>query len=171
MNSYMETRYALLLGQQHKEDYTPCITDPKLVFEWAGNSQAWFLIEIILMSVYILTMVFLMAKSKFIKVGVDQTQQFEPIYLSKMINKIVNSMDFDLLQEERSFCKTKQKYTRTRNVQVDGVSIKCKMTEEAFTKAFNKTVLGELEIIPPNEARFWLQENVLGDITKEKLES
>ena len=44
------------------------------------------------------------------------------------------------------------------------------MTLEGFTKVFNKTVLGENELIPPHEAGDWLRDNMMGEITKEKLE-
>ena len=46
--------------------------------------------------VFMLTMVILLIKSRWLKIGVDQTKQFEPTYMSMMANTIINRMNIHL---------------------------------------------------------------------------
>ena len=48
-------------------------------------------------------MVIAMFKSRFTKIGIDQTSQFEPFYMKEMVEKIAKAIDFDFLQERRSY--------------------------------------------------------------------
>lgn len=48
-----------------------CAADIKLMQEWAGNAPAWFCIESSIFIFYIVSMIILMVKSRFIQVGID----------------------------------------------------------------------------------------------------
>ena len=142
-----------------------------MIFEWAGNSPAWFLIEVCVFIFYIVSMVILILKSRFLQVGIDQSLQFEEVYMSKLIQRIIENMDFDLLQEKRSHAATKKLFTKYKNkVEVNSVNIIVKMTEAGFNRVFENLILGNKEVVPPAEAHSWVLENLVGDITKEKLE-
>jgi len=39
-------------------------------------------------------------KSRFFSVGVDQTQQFQPVNMSFLANKIANEIPFDFYQKD-----------------------------------------------------------------------
>lgn len=67
----------------------------KIESDWAGNMKIWLLIEILVFFSYSLTLIVLLIKSRLMSVGVDQTQQFEPFYLAKLIKKIAYSIDYD----------------------------------------------------------------------------
>ena len=66
------------------------------IHKWTGGSIEWIVMEFIVYSVYMLTMVILLIKSRWIKIGVDQTKQFEPTYMSMMANAIISAMKFEL---------------------------------------------------------------------------
>ena len=50
-----------------------CFKDQKALYKWAGRCQEWFGIEIMVSLAYMFTMIILLMKSRFAKVGVDQT--------------------------------------------------------------------------------------------------
>lgn len=98
------------MTDDHKREYPPCASDPKLRYTWIGKVQAWFLLEMTFTSSYVFTMVLLLIKSRFTSIGTDQTDKFDPLYMSLMINKIADSIKFDLHQTKRSFNQTKKYY-------------------------------------------------------------
>lgn len=54
-----------------KGNFPKCATDKSLQYQWAGNTPAWFLIEVAVFIFYIISMVILMIKSRFVQVGID----------------------------------------------------------------------------------------------------
>ena len=63
-----------------------CLVYKSKFKEWSFNSLEWMIIELMVFVFYLTTMIILLIKSRFTKVGVDQSGQFEPIYLQKMID-------------------------------------------------------------------------------------
>ena len=68
---------------------------------WAGNTIEWFYFEALIYLTYLGTMMLLLIKSRFSRVGVDQSGQFEPVYLQKMIDMIALNIDFKLEKSEQ----------------------------------------------------------------------
>ena len=85
------------------ESHPPCANNPEFFNKWAGTCQAWFMIEIGVYFFYFTSMLILMAKSRVTKIGSDQQKQFDPIYLSFMINKLAKSINFDIYQEKKTY--------------------------------------------------------------------
>lgn len=76
------------------------------------------------------TLLILMIKSRCIKVGVDQAEQFDPENLSQMINRIFDFIDLDLLQKKRTRSRIKAKWVnRVKKVKVDKLIIVLRLTE------------------------------------------
>ena len=66
----------------------------------------------------------LIIKSRFVNIGVDVSYQFEPTYLSYMVNKIIEHIDVDPKFKKRSMEKTKDMWIKKMNhVQVFGTII------------------------------------------------
>lgn len=79
----------------------------RIIRKWAGNAPAWFCIEIAIFIFYIVSMLILMIKSRFIQVGIDQSYQFEDVYMCKLITRICKSINFDIHQKSRTFDETR----------------------------------------------------------------
>ena len=71
-----------------------CLADIDHLHNISGRSLEWFGIEIICFSLYILTMVFYMIKSRFMSVGINQSTQFEPLYMKYMAEKLIEAIEF-----------------------------------------------------------------------------
>lgn len=67
-----------------------CSRKDWLVFQ--GNSFEWMIIELLVFFSFLLTMIFLMCKSRFMKVGIDNSGQFEPVYMRILAQKIADSI-------------------------------------------------------------------------------
>lgn len=86
---------ALKVVLNHKPE---CLWNRGLMAEWAGGTMYWFICEIIVHLTYVATLIILMAKSRFFSVGIDNTQQFQPTYLSFLANYIIQQIPFDFHQ-------------------------------------------------------------------------
>ena len=64
----------------------------KNIHPWAGKVIEWLALEIFIFTSYLCTLLILIVKSRFTLVGIDSSHQFEPIYMSKMANMIVDEM-------------------------------------------------------------------------------
>ena len=51
-----------------------------------GKSLEWILMELVVFVFFLMTMVIIMIKSRFTKVGINNSQLFEPLYMCKMAN-------------------------------------------------------------------------------------
>ena len=94
------TRWMTLSGDESQKKLNisepGCLQNQKVYKSMAGNSIEWFEVELMIFIFFMFTMIFLLTKSRVSKVGVDQSGQFEAIYIQKMIDKLVLSFDFDL---------------------------------------------------------------------------
>lgn len=54
-----------------------------------GNALEWITIETLIFSMLLATMLFYMIKSRWGKVGMDNSNQFEEMRLSKVVNQII----------------------------------------------------------------------------------
>lgn len=51
--------------------HPPCADNEELIKQWTGNSSEWFFMEIIVFVFYFTTMIILMIRSRFTRVGID----------------------------------------------------------------------------------------------------
>ena len=52
-------------------NYPSCATDQKLRMKWIGTAETWLLIEVLTFGYFLMTLIFLLIKSRFTKIGVD----------------------------------------------------------------------------------------------------
>lgn len=64
------------------------------IHAWTGRSIEWFTMELMVFSLYSLTLAILCLKSRFVKVGINNAYQFMPTYMSFMANTILEKMNF-----------------------------------------------------------------------------
>ena len=146
------------MSSPHQKDYPPCASDPKMRNLWVGNVQPWFLLEITLASSFVSTMLLLLIKSRFTSIGTEQTDKFDPLYMSLMINKIAESIEFDLDQDHRTFDQTKKFYVnQRRKLRVENTTIKIQITEAGWEEIFMSKVLNEKFLILPENAPRWIK--------------
>ena len=88
MNFDQQTIYIVRLADQNYPDYW------KREQEWAGKMPVWFMMEFLTFSAFLTTLFILLAKSRWIKIGVDSSNQFEPLYMTKIANKIIKVLQF-----------------------------------------------------------------------------
>lgn len=72
-----------------------------------------------------------MAKSRFVSVGIDNTQQFQPTYLSFLVNRIIRVIPFDFHQRHSKTKEaTKRRFVnRKKMIPIDGVQLAVNLTE------------------------------------------
>lgn len=72
----------------------------------------------------------LVIKSRFYNIGQDVLHQFEPTYMSYMINKIIDKTDMDVKCKSRTFEHTKHHLANKKYVVlIEGVEVTIKLTE------------------------------------------
>lgn len=129
----------------------------------------WFILELIVYGTYVVTLIILMIKSRFINVGVDQSSQFEPFMMSQMANRIIKNIKFDF--EKTNLCKKKLMRDSVNNtVYVSGVWLRINLTEHDFREARDYIKIGENDVVKPEAADKWVFENLKGMITKDDLD-
>ena len=64
---------ARILNIKKTEVVPPCVKDPLEAKEWLANSVEWMLIETLIFAIYTATLLFLMMKSRFTTIGMDQS--------------------------------------------------------------------------------------------------
>lgn len=69
--------------------------DPEKLEDWSGTVTMFSMIETSIYFFFLLTMVLLLVKARFKKTGVDNSYQFEEVYMSYLMNKIVREILYD----------------------------------------------------------------------------
>ena len=97
-------------------------------------------------------MLLLLLKSRCMNIAVDVSYQFEPEYLSRMANLIIDNIDMDVhmtkrdgtseIEMQKQVAKTRNHYVdKPRAVTVEGVEIKICLSGEAYDAIFDKKFL------------------------------
>ena len=89
----------------------------------AGKSLEWILMELVVYVFFLCTMIVIMIKSRFTRVGIDNSQQFESLYMSKMANKICENIDMKIGNDDKKARSERFFVGKERNVEVDGVLV------------------------------------------------
>ena len=82
------------------------------IHQWSGGSIEWLVMEFMVYCLYVFTLFILILKSRFCKIGIDQSYQFEPTYLAYMANKIIDNLNIkeSLLSLELNIEELKLEY-------------------------------------------------------------
>ena len=113
------------------------------IHKWTGGSIEWLVMEFIVYCVFLCTLAILLVKSRFIKIGIDQSKQFEPLYMSFLANYIIEYLFLQDQLQDKTVTELKRKYCFSKRLSVDieGASIFVCFTEKTFDYIIEKTIL------------------------------
>ena len=139
---------------------------------WCGTAIEWLIVEITVWCSFLLTLLLLMIKSRCIKVGIDSSKQFEAQYMSYLVNKIITSFIEQQNQISNTAIYRKNKLVdKERRVEVDGVQIIINLNETNYMNIITKLQYGEKSsFVEERNAIKWVEESIVGPITKDILE-
>ena len=102
-----------------------CLKDKTIIKSWSGGILDWLICEVIINITYAITFLILMAKSRIFAIGIDNTYQFQPTFLSFLVNKIIVNIPFDFHQKKyKTKEKTKERFVnRKKVIDIDGVRL------------------------------------------------
>ena len=126
---------------------------------FAGTSVEWLLIEVFVFGYFICTMLLTMIKSRFMRVGMDNSAQFEPTYMSYLANKVVKEVDLNMENVDLYYVN------KERLIQVQGVIIKVAFGQEDFD------AIKKGEVVSENMATGWIKRCIVGSISKLDLDN
>ena len=78
----------------YKGDMRQCFVDEEKLEDWSGTVIQFSMIEVGIYVAFQTTLVLLLIKSRFKKTGVDNSYQFEEVYMSYLLNKIIRNLLF-----------------------------------------------------------------------------
>ena len=156
------------------EDSDDLINQKIFLLEFTGRSLQWMATEVFVYMFFMGTMVILMVKSRFHKIGVDQGYQFCPPYLCLMANKIINNMyeDFKFGYKSKNFIQNKY-VGITKSILVFGQPIDIKLNEKFFDIIYDRKVEHEnmKQILTELEAIEFIKTQIEGKITRIQLDN
>jgi hypothetical protein len=126
---------------------------------FAGTSVEWLLIEVFVFGYFICTMLLTMIKSRFMRVGMDNSAQFEPTYMSYLANKVVKDVDLNMENVDLYYVN------KERLIQVQGVIIKVAFGQEDFD------AIKKGEVVSEKMATGWIKRCIVGSISKLDLDN
>jgi len=69
----------------------------------------WLLIEVFVFGFFLITMLFTMCKSRCMSVGMDNSDQFEDIQTSFMVDKIIKNIDISAVENPDQYYVNKER--------------------------------------------------------------
>ena len=96
--------------------------------KYNGRAFEWILIEVLVFTFFLFSMVILMFKSRFMKVGIDNSAQFEPVYMRILAQKIADSIPLNIEYAEQFYCGSE------RIIQVENVAFKICLNKQDYDK-------------------------------------
>lgn len=106
--------------QDPTEDVRECFVNREKLFEMTGTTTSFARIEILIYFSFALTIVFLTARSRCQKAGMDNSDQFEGAYMSYLVNRIIKSLVFRGKKLNRKF-RPAGYVDKDRSVWIDGI--------------------------------------------------
>ena len=101
----------------------------------SGTSTEWIVIEMLVFGFFIVTMLLLLIKSRYRKIGIDNSGQFEPLYMKYLVDNVTKSVKADIYargQVNKHDNPEDFYIDKERMVTVEGVSLKVCFTAEDF---------------------------------------
>ena len=129
----------------------------------SGTTTEWIVIETLVFAYFIITMLLLLIKSRYRKIGIDNSGQFEPLYMKYLVDNITKSVKADIsarAQVNKHDNPEDFYIDKERMVTVEGVSLKVCFTAEDF-----QTLITNQEIDVMDTTN-WIKRNVVGKISK-----
>jgi len=134
--------------------------------QFNGTVMEWFIIEITIYCFFLVAMLLLMIKSRFVNIGHDNSDQFESLRISIIINKAIYKAIQD---DEKRFHskKSMEKYyiDKERIILTEQVPLKVFLSEKDFKMVMDN------KPVPQDEADEWLVRCVVGNIYKDDLDN
>ena len=125
-----------------------------------GRTFEWIIIEISVYIFFLATLIITMAKSRFSGVGMDNSDQFEPLKMSFMIRQVIKALEIEEKGEDaEDFFVGKE-----RVIMVEGINLKVCLTKDAFDNIIMK------RDVTPEEAPNWMSTCFVGNIGKADLD-
>lgn len=123
-----------------------CLANEKVMKSWAGTAVEWFVLELTIWTSFLFTLFLLMIKSRCCKVGIDNSKQFESQYMSYLVNKIIRALlDWQNSISSTAIYRRHKFVNKERDVEVDGVTVRIKLSEQNYMKILTQLQYGEKE--------------------------
>ena len=116
-------------------------------YKLAGMSLEWILMELVVYVFFLITMIVIMVKSRFTKVGIDNSQQFESLYMSKMANKICDNIEMKIGDDREKGKRERFFVGKERKIEVDGIGLKILLDKEQFEIIYTKKFFRETDFV------------------------
>lgn len=127
---------------------------------FSGSAMEWLIIEVLVFGFFLITMLFTMCKSRFISVGMDNSDQFEDAQMSFMVNKIIKNINLNDHAEPEAYYVNKE-----RILMFQGVVLKICLPLDYYND-----IKGRKEV-KPNNAQRWIKNCIVGNIRKFELDN
>ena len=146
------------LIDENKYDIQPeCLSKQSAFKTWSANVIEWIFMELIVFVLYLSTMVFMLIKSRCFKIGVDQSGQFEAVYIQKMIDKIVLSIDFKMRKSKAEQEIIIKQLGKKTELEVEGIKLKVRIDREECINLKNKLIVETKEgFVEIDKAQEWI---------------
>ena len=116
-----------------------CFIQEDQLDEWSGTLEAFSFIEEMVYLGYIFTLLILMAKSRFMKTSIDNSEAFEETYMSYMCNKICSSiLSNPKIQKNPEIFQPILFCDREKIIDFGSVELKIKLTDLDFHRLKKK---------------------------------
>jgi hypothetical protein len=120
----------------------------------------WLIVEVFVFGFFLMTMLFTMCKSRCMSVGMDNSDQFEDMQMSFMVNKIIKNIDLTSHESPESYYINKE-----RILMFQGVVLKICLPEQQY-----RDIKARKEV-KSNDAIPWVKKCIVGNIRKHELDN
>lgn len=120
----------------------------------------WLIIEVFVFGFFLVTMLFTMCKSRCMSVGMDNSDQFEDMQMSFMVNKIIKNIDVSAVENPETYYINKE-----RILMFQGVVLKICLPEQNFKDIRSR------KVVKPHDAITWVKKCIVGNIRKHELDN
>ena len=156
----------------HVQCVRPGLVDKDIIVQWAGTSSQIIQIEVGVFFTFSLTIVILLIRARCGPVGTDNSQQFEPTYMSYLARAIIEGIKAKY-GKKLTGPKMQRLYGRYISVDVEGIVIKVLIDEKLTMNILSKMELGakfDGVYIEEEDAVEWIKTYLEGNIDKVQLD-
>jgi hypothetical protein len=117
---------------------------------------------------FLATLIITMIKSRFTTVGMDNSDQFEPLKMSFMLDSIIKGIDIQNQFKGDKEMARAYYVGLEKVVMVEGINLKIILSNESFDKIWD--LQKGQKPVEEADAAEWLKNNVVGNISKADLD-